>query len=145
MCPKNMSKNLSKKLTEIVISISRSGLLKSCGRFIIERSEIRKKQHDFKSVHFECRMVLFCIECRKSTFWPFYPYLVKICQKISPFLFTISGHSFSGERPTALLQSLHLQQSCGVSKFWGILRSATHVFTYDFLLDNTKCCCFCPL
>ena len=42
----------------IVISISRNGLLKSCARFVIERSEIRKKQHDFKSVHFECRMVL---------------------------------------------------------------------------------------
>ena len=35
---------------EIVISISRSGLLNSCARFIIERSEIRKKQHDSKSV-----------------------------------------------------------------------------------------------
>ena len=45
--------------TETVISISRNGLLKSCARFVIERSEIRKKQHDFKSVHFECRMVLF--------------------------------------------------------------------------------------
>ena len=42
-----------------VISISRNGLLKSCARFVIERSEIRKKQHDFKCVHFECRMVLF--------------------------------------------------------------------------------------
>ena len=40
---------------QVVISISRSGLLKSCARFIIERSEIRKKQYDFKSVHFECR------------------------------------------------------------------------------------------
>ena len=43
----------------IVIFISRNGLLKSCARFIVERSEIRKRQHDFKSVHFECRMVLF--------------------------------------------------------------------------------------
>ena len=64
---------------EIVISISRNGLLKSCARFFIERSETRKKQHDFKSVHFESRMVLFLyvmgekltlvdffsIECRK--------------------------------------------------------------------------------
>ena len=40
---------------EIVISISRNGLLKSCARFVIERSEIRKKQHAFKSVYFECR------------------------------------------------------------------------------------------
>ena len=39
--------------------LSRNGLLKLCARFINERSEIRKKQHDFKSVHFECRMVLF--------------------------------------------------------------------------------------
>ena len=44
---------------EIVISISRNGLLKACARFIIERSEIRKEQHAFKSVYFECRMVLF--------------------------------------------------------------------------------------
>ena len=50
-----------KKGLDLVISISRSELLKSCAsaRFIIERSEIRKKQHDFKSVPFECRMVLF--------------------------------------------------------------------------------------
>ena len=52
-------KKFGEDVAEIVISISRSGLLKSCARFIIERSEIRKKQHDFKSVHFECRMVLF--------------------------------------------------------------------------------------
>ena len=50
----------------MIISISRSGLLKSCARFIIERSEIRKKQHDFKSVHFECRMVLFYMIWEKS-------------------------------------------------------------------------------
>ena len=31
---------------EKIISISRSGLLKSCARFIIKRSEIRKKQHN---------------------------------------------------------------------------------------------------
>ena len=48
-----------KRYQGTVISISRNGLLKSCARFVIERSEIRKKQHDFKSVHFECRMVLF--------------------------------------------------------------------------------------
>ena len=30
-------------LLTIVISISRNGLLKSCAKFIIERSEIRKK------------------------------------------------------------------------------------------------------
>ena len=51
---------------ETVISISRNGLLKSCARFVIERSEIRKKQHDFKSVHFECRMVLFYMIWEKS-------------------------------------------------------------------------------
>ena len=70
----------------LVISISRNGHLKSCARSVIERSEIRKKQHDFKSVHFEYRMVLFLydmgeksilvdffsIECKKglaSIFW----------------------------------------------------------------------------
>ena len=41
------------KRIRIVVSTSRSGLLKSCKSFLIERSEIRKK-HDFKSVHFEC-------------------------------------------------------------------------------------------
>ena len=46
--------------------ISRNGLLKACARFIIERSEIRKKQHAFKSVHFECRMVLFYTIWEKS-------------------------------------------------------------------------------
>ena len=40
----------------IVISISRNGLLKACARFFIERSEIRNKQHAYKSVHFECRI-----------------------------------------------------------------------------------------
>ena len=50
----------------IVISISRSGLLKSGARFIIERSEIKKTQHDFKCVHFECRMVLFYTIWKKS-------------------------------------------------------------------------------
>ena len=61
----------------IVISIlSRNGLLKAWAWFIIVRSEIRKKQHAFKSVNFECRMVLFytiwekcrlfSIECRKN-------------------------------------------------------------------------------
>ena len=53
-------------LLEIVISISRNALLKSCARFIIERSERRKKQHDFKSVHFKCRMVLFYTIWEKS-------------------------------------------------------------------------------
>ena len=58
-------------MIEIVISISRSGLLKSCARFIIEQSEIRKKKTDFKSVHFECRMVLFLNDMgEKSTFFP---------------------------------------------------------------------------
>ena len=52
----------------IVISISRNGHLNSCARFIIERSYIRKKQHDFKCVHFEFRMVLFSIECRKNKY-----------------------------------------------------------------------------
>ena len=36
------------KIMLIVISISRNGHLKSCARFIIEPSEIRKKQHNFK-------------------------------------------------------------------------------------------------
>ena len=53
-------------LIEIVISISRNGLLKACARFIIEQSEIRKKQHAFKNVHFECRMVLFYTIWKKS-------------------------------------------------------------------------------
>ena len=52
--------------TEIIISIPRSRLLKSFARFIIERSEIRKKQNDFKSVHFDCRMVLFYMIWEKS-------------------------------------------------------------------------------
>ena len=73
--------NSTERYLIIVISISRNGHLKSCARFIIERSEIRKKQHDFKCVHFECRMVLFyaiwdksrrirlfSIECRNSIF-----------------------------------------------------------------------------
>ena len=61
---------------EIVISTSRNGLLKLCARFIIERSEIRKKQHDFKSVHFEFKKVLFLhdlgkkLSLVKSTFFP---------------------------------------------------------------------------
>ena len=38
---------------EIVISISRNEILKSCARFIYERSELKKKQHDFKSARFE--------------------------------------------------------------------------------------------
>ena len=59
---------------DIVISISRNRL----SRFIIERSDITKKQYAFKSVHFECRIVLFwryggkvdfnrnfSVECRK--------------------------------------------------------------------------------
>ena len=45
-----------------------NGLLKACARFIIERSEIRKKQHAFKGVHFECRMVLFYAIWEKSLF-----------------------------------------------------------------------------
>ena len=52
--------------TVMIISITRSGLLKSCEMLIIERSEIRKKQHDFKSVHFECRMVLFYMIYEKN-------------------------------------------------------------------------------
>ena len=59
---------------EIVISISRNGLLKSCARFVIQRSEIRKKQHDFKSVHFECRMAPFLHDMEeKSTLVDFFP------------------------------------------------------------------------
>ena len=58
--------NFAFKDQVMVISISRNGLLKSCARFIIERSETRKKQHDFKSVHFECRLVLFYMILEKS-------------------------------------------------------------------------------
>ena len=61
-----LKKNIIIGRTEIVISMSRNGLLKACARFIIERSEIRKKQHAFKSVHFECRMVLFYTIWEKS-------------------------------------------------------------------------------
>ena len=50
--------NWSHLCPETVISISRNGLLKSCARFVIERSEIRKTQHDFKSVHFQCRIYI---------------------------------------------------------------------------------------
>ena len=51
----NHIRKVQKSEERIVISISRNGHLKSCARFIVERSEseIRKKQHDFKSVHFE--------------------------------------------------------------------------------------------
>ena len=55
----SLKRQVSKNHVTIVISISRNGLLKSCARLIIKGSEIRKKQHDFKSVRFECRMVLF--------------------------------------------------------------------------------------
>ena len=34
----------------------------------IERSEMRKKQHDFKGVHFECRMGIFTLYGKKSIF-----------------------------------------------------------------------------
>ena len=51
----------------MVISISRNGLLKAYAWFFIERSEIRKKQRDFKSVPFEFRMVPFYMG-EKSTF-----------------------------------------------------------------------------
>ena len=56
--------------SEIVISISRNGLFKSCAKIIIVRSDIRKKQNDFKSVHFEVRMVLFYTIWKKSRFFP---------------------------------------------------------------------------
>ena len=52
----------------MVISISRNGLLKAYAWFFIERSEIRKKQRDFKSVPFEFRMVPFYMG-EKSTFF----------------------------------------------------------------------------
>ena len=52
---------------EIVISISRNGLLKSCARFIIELNKTGKKQHDFKSAHFECRMLLFYTSVKKES------------------------------------------------------------------------------
>ena len=52
-------KENDKNIINYYFSISRSGLLESFARFIIEQSEIRKKQPDFKNVHFECRMVLF--------------------------------------------------------------------------------------
>ena len=51
-------------------------LLKSYIRYFIERSEIRKKQHDFKSVHFECRMVVFCTVWEKSQLSLICPFLV---------------------------------------------------------------------
>ena len=51
-----MKNHKKSKNMKIVISISRNGLLKTCARFIIERSEIRKKEHAFKSVHFECTL-----------------------------------------------------------------------------------------
>ena len=37
---------------KIVISILRNRLLKACAKFIIERSEIRKKLHAFKTSPF---------------------------------------------------------------------------------------------
>ena len=72
---------------KMIISISRSGLLKSCARFIIERSEIRKKQHDFKSVHFECRMVLFYMIWEKSRLFFHRMKKTAICFFIHTFLF----------------------------------------------------------
>ena len=54
------------KVTEyLVISMSRNGLLLACARFIIEQGEIRKKQNAFKSVNFECRMVLCAAPAKK--------------------------------------------------------------------------------
>ena len=61
------------KSKEMIISISISGHLTSCARFIIERSEIRKKQHVFKSVHFECWMVFLHDMGEKSTLFDFFP------------------------------------------------------------------------
>ena len=46
-----LQKHEGKILEIIVISISRNGLLKSCARLIIERSEIRNKQHDFSTFY----------------------------------------------------------------------------------------------
>ena len=41
---KNIIKeNIFNRVHEMIVSILRSGLLKSCARFFIERSEIRKK------------------------------------------------------------------------------------------------------
>ena len=54
---------------KIFISILRNRLLKACAKFIIERSEIRKKQYAFKSVHFECRMVFTKIFRKKEAFF----------------------------------------------------------------------------
>ena len=45
---------------------NRGKITMDISRFIIERSEIRNKQHDFKYVHFECRMVLFYTIWEKS-------------------------------------------------------------------------------
>ena len=42
---------------QMIISIPKDGLLKSCARFFIDRSEIRKKRHDFESAHFKCKIV----------------------------------------------------------------------------------------
>ena len=83
----------------VVISISRNGLLKSCARFVIERSEIRKKQHDFKSVHFECRMVL------QSTFFP--QNVEKAIFFIFYIFFTILFNNYTYKISTCLFQCLH--------------------------------------
>ena len=58
---------------KIVVFISLNGLSKACVRFIIERSEIRKKQHAFKSVDFECRMVIFTRYGTKVDFSKLFP------------------------------------------------------------------------
>ena len=57
-CPEKQDKK-SKRDMKIVISISRNGLLKACARFIIERSEIRKKQHAFKSPIYDVEWCFF--------------------------------------------------------------------------------------
>ena len=83
---------------KLVISISNNGLLKSCTRFFIERSEIRKQQHDFKSVHFECRMVLFYIIWEKSRLF-FHTYDVEKDQ--TRVQFPIRPKKRKGRKPAA--------------------------------------------
>ena len=72
--------------------MSRNGLLLACARFIIEQGEIRKKQNAFKSVNFECRMVLCAAPAKKVHF-------VKELYSISP--------SFIGKIPTKALMNFY--------------------------------------
>ena len=92
----------------LVVSTSRSGLLKSCTSFPIKRSEIRKKLHDFKCVHFECRMVLFYMIWEKSrlqsTFFP---------QNVEKWIFK------SLERQVLVFSLFHRSIAISFSTFYG--------------------------